>query len=237
MHNERKLRDDAARLDPLSRPVALTATVLVGLLGLAAFAMGVPGLVEVATWAGLVSPLGYLLPVVLDGGILISAVAMTVARARREPAGLARATLAGLTGFSIAAQLAHVLVPADTLTPRVVGGALVAALAPAVVFLATEMLLSLAIAPPMRRARRAPAPTPAPAPAAAADTAVSEPATPRVAAPVRALGREEARAEVLRLRGEGQPFSVISERTGVAASTAKRWAREAAAAADEGVAA
>lgn len=142
MHNERKLRDDAARLDPLSRPVALSATVLVGVLGAAAFAMGVPGLVLVAGWAGLTGPGAFLLPVVLDGGILISALAMTVARARREPAGLARATLAWLTVFSVAAQLAHVLVPADALTPRVVGGALVAALAPAVVFLATEMLLS-----------------------------------------------------------------------------------------------
>lgn len=233
VHNERKLRDDAARLDPLSRPVALTATVLVGVLGVAAFAMGVPGLVQVAGWAGLGGPLAFLLPVVLDGGILISAVAMTVARARREPAGLARATLAGLTVFSVAAQLAHVLVPADALTPRAVWGALVAALAPAVVFLATEMLLSLAIAPPVRRAaRRAPAAKAATAPVPAAG--VEKPT--RKATPARVSDREEARTEVLRLRAEGQPFSAISELTGVAASTAKRWAREAAAA-DEGVAA
>lgn len=224
VQHERNHSSDAARLDPLSRPVALTATSLVGLLGLAAFAMGVSGLTAVASWAGLVGPLAYLLPVVLDGGILISAGAMTVARARREPAALARMTLAGLTAFSIAAQLAHVVVPAEALTPQVVGGALVAGLAPAVVFLSTEMLLSLAIAPPVRRAaRRAPAAKAAPLPAVRSVEPARKPARVREAAP----DREAARAEVLRLRGEGLNFGAISERTRVASSTAKRWARDA----------
>src|SRR5690625_3168099 len=146
----------ASRLDGDSRKVVLAATWLVVALGLAAFAMGVPGLLLVGEWAGLAPRMRWLVPVVLDAGLLIMALAAVVRRARRESATFAMAALGTLTALSVAAQIAHVVVPArGMITGEVVVGAVIAAVAPLSVFVATHVLLDLAIAPaPAPRRKR-----------------------------------------------------------------------------------
>lgn len=223
---------ETARLRGDSRPVVLTATVLVGVLALAAFVMGVPGLLIVAEWAGLEGWLRYLVPVVLDAGLVISALAAVVARARFEPARLPRLTLASLTALSVAAQVAHVAVPADGVSPEVVGGAVISMMAPLVVLLATEMLLSLAIAPPVKRGGRkavAPAQVKTSRPPAAV---VPAPTPPRSTAPgpVGRVGDEltgdqvEMAQRYAALRGEGLGQARAATEAGFASkATAERW--------------
>ncbi|WP_431835501.1 DUF2637 domain-containing protein [Cellulomonas sp. Y8] len=141
----------AARLQPDSRPVVLTATWLVALLAIAAFVMGARGLAQVGAWAGLAGWQVWLVPIVLDIGLGVAALAAVVARARQEPARLARVLLVALTSLSVTGQVAHVLLPAEHVTTQLVVGAVIAAAAPLTVLASTEVLLSLAIAPPVRR--------------------------------------------------------------------------------------
>lgn len=140
-----------SRLHGDSRGVVLVATWLVGLLAAVGFVIGVPGLVEVASWAGLTGWLRFGIPVVLDAGLVIFALAAVVRRARRESAVFALTVLGVLTVLSVAAQVGHVILPAEY---HPVAGSLVAAMAPLTVFAATHTLLDLAIAPAVKHHRR-----------------------------------------------------------------------------------
>lgn len=154
---------EATRLRGDARPILICAVALTSLLFLAAFAMGVPGLLDAATWARLSGWERALVPVVLDLGMLISAVASVVARARHESPVLPRISMGALAGISVAAQVVHVITatgPGEELLPRVVVGVAIAVAAPVWVLVTTEMLLSLAIAPPARRAGAKTAPAP-----------------------------------------------------------------------------
>lgn len=225
-----------ARLQADSRPVVLAATWLVALLAAGAFVMGVPGLLLVGEWAGLPRHLRPLVPVVLDAGLVVMALAAVVRRARRESAAFALGVLGVLTALSVTAQVAHVIVPAEVVTGEVIGGAVAAAVAPLVVFASTHVLLDLAIAPAPTRRTRKPATTARPAPHAIPSSAPRPTADPKPSASVPApevkprktsvasAGRDELRAEVLRLRAEGLSFARIAEATGVPTSTVKRWA-------------
>ena len=222
---------ETTRLRGDSRPVVLTATVLVGVLALAAFVMGVPGLLIVAEWAGLEGWLRYPVPVVLDAGLVISALAAVVARARYEQARLPRPTLASLTAPSVAAPVAHVAVPADGVSPEVVGGAVISMMAPLVVLLATEMLLSLAIAPPVKRSARKVVSVPAPAkpvttPAAERPALAPAPApTPSSRVGGELTGDQVEMAQrYATLRGEGLGQARAAAEAGFASKgTAERW--------------
>lgn len=153
---------EATRLRGDARPILICAVVLVSLLFLASFAMGVPGLLDAATWARLSGWERALVPVVLDLGMLISAVASVVARARHESPVLPRVSMGALAGISVAAQVVHVITatgPGEEHL-RVVVGVAIAVAAPVWVLVTTEMLLSLAIAPPARRAGAKTAPAP-----------------------------------------------------------------------------
>ena len=223
------------RLRADSRPVVLTATALIGVLAVAAFLVGVPGLLLVAEWIGLPRALRPLVPIIFDVGLVIYALAAVVRRARGESARFALSALACLTALSVLAQVAHVLVPAVTVTGEVIGGAVAAAVAPLMVFASTHTLLDLAIAPApqRRRARRkssVPAPTPTRAPVAkpsAGPTRTGDTKNPTPApktAPAPAGDRDAQRAEVLRLREQGLSYARVAAEVGVPASTAKRWA-------------
>lgn len=97
-----------ARIQPDSRTVVLTTTWLVGLLAAVSFALGVPGLVDVAGWAGLPPQLRWGVPLMLDGGLVVMALVATVRRARQESAKFAWSVLALLTAASMGLQVAHV---------------------------------------------------------------------------------------------------------------------------------
>jgi len=222
----------AVRLQADSRGVVLLATWLVGALALTAFVAGAQGLAEVATWARLEGWRSWLVPVLLDVGLAIAALASVVARGRQETARLASSFLAGLTALSVLGQVAHVLVPAERIDVTVVVGATIAAAAPLTVLVATEVLLGLAIAPPVRRrARRGSttgrtvAQSAAPRPTPAVQEVERAPVKPTVPRPPVVDG---ARARVLELRAQGKSYAAISSETGVPLSTAKRWAGQAA---------
>ncbi len=241
-----------ARLQPDSRPVVLVATWLVGLLALAAFVMGARGLAQVGAWAGLVGWQVWLVPVVLDAGLGVAALAAVVARARQEPARLARTLLVALTSLSVTGQFAHVLLPAAQITAQLVVGAVIAAAAPLTVLASTEVLLSLAIAPPVRRkttkpravagkATHAPPEPPAArrsaalvnvstsmglaAPAGRSGGARGGDATPTTVGPV----TPEVVAEALRLRADDPTlgWGAVAEQLGVSKTSLQRRAKDA----------
>ncbi len=99
----------AARLQPDSRPVVLAAVWLTAMLALVSFALGVPGLVALGRWALLPPVLCWGVPLLLDGGLLVMTLVVTVRRARRESARFAWACLGALTAASMAGQTVHVL--------------------------------------------------------------------------------------------------------------------------------
>lgn len=214
----------AARLQPDSRPVVLTATWLVTLLVVAAFVMGARGLASVGGWAGLTGWQAWLVPVVLDVGLGIAALAAVVARARQEPARLARVLLVGLTSLSVVAQVAHVVLPAHRFDAQTVLGAVIAAAAPLTVLAATEVLLSLAIAPPVRQRATRPARTirPAASPAGvAAPARVRAPGSPKAAAKAAGAPRP-GDDEILRLKAEGLSNQAVAEHLGVGKGSVQR---------------
>lgn len=231
------------RIQPDSRAVVLTVTWLVGLLAVASFAAGVPGLLAVGRWAQLPDLMTWLVPVLLDGGLVVMALTATVRRARGESARFAFGWLAGLTAASMAGQVAHVLSEPSAVPWQAVAGALLAASFPALVFASTHSLLDLAVAPaPAKRAGRSGAAkatarrqTSLAAPASTVTRpalAVAESAPRRAlsAVPTPATGtpavaeRDAQRAEAIRLREEGLSFGQIAQRLdGPSLSTVKRW--------------
>lgn len=229
MTTETTTERPAARLRPDSRPVVLLATWLVGLLALAAFVMGARGLAQVGAWAGLAGWQVWLVPIVLDIGLGVAALAAVVARARQEPARLARVLLVALTSLSLTGQVAHVLLPAERISPQLIVGAVIAAAAPLTVLASTEVLLSLAIAPPVRRKASKTSKT-ASAGAAATAKAIHEKAA--VARPTKKASTPAAKSDmaaprpgdtaILALKAEGLSNRAVAERLGIGPSSVQR---------------
>lgn len=233
----------AVRLAADSRPVVVLATWLVGLLAAAAFVMGVPGLLVVAEWVQLEGWMRYLLPVVLDLGLVIAALAAIIARARRESAAIPYALLIGLTSLSVGSQVAHIVVPATAVVATVVIGAVVAPVAPLTVLLSTELLMTLAIAPPVRRGRSARASRQSTAPAMATakgvaptkalvlpvaeDTGSGAAPSVGLARPHRLTPEQEAR--IVSLRGDGMSLERIAAEVGCGKGSVGRVLKRAAA--------
>ena len=228
------------RLQADGKPIILTVLWLTGILALASFAAGTPGLIAVGRWAQ-IGPMAYLVPVLLDGGILIMALVATVRRSRGESGAFAWSVLGALTLASMGAQIAHVLSEPSAGPWTAIAGAALAASFPALVFGSTHALLQIALAPApakrnVRHAKVASKAAAAPV-AARKRTASREPEAVGPAPLLRAVrtaaegvpvvvdaDREALREKVRALRAEGRSFSQISSTTGVAASTAKRWA-------------
>lgn len=217
------------RLQADGRPIILTVLWLTGILALASFAAGTPGLIAVGRWAQ-IGPMAYLVPVLLDGGILIMALVATVRRSRGESGVFAWSVLGALTLASMGAQIAHVLSEPSAGPWTAIAGAALAASFPALVFGSTHALLQIALAPApaKRNVRHAKvASKAAAAPVAARKRTALRAATGAAAEGVPVVvdaDREALREKVRALRAEGRSFSQISSTTGVAASTAKRWA-------------
>lgn len=145
----------STRLHGDTRTLVVAVTALVAALGIVSFTAGVPGLMAVGAWALLPGWMSALVPVIVDGGILVFSLVAVVRRARHEGAVFAWSCLAILTLGSVAAQVAHVLLESGAITPTAVAGAVVAGAFPSVVFASTHAILDLAIAPAPRRGQRA----------------------------------------------------------------------------------
>lgn len=220
-----------ARIHP-DHPVLVRGVVAaVGLLAVTSFIAGVPGLLHVAEWAELPVSLRWVVPVLLDGALLIYGAVVVVQRARREPARFAWGVLASLTAASVAAQVAHVLAGTDARGWQVIVGACLAGSFPALVFASTHTVLGLAVAPAPTRKRRAAAKA-ATAPVRAAASAPSAPSRP-VAVPTptdtpapRRVAGAQARQEALALHQAGMSQRAIAARLGVGKTTVGRWLSE-----------
>ena len=141
----------STRLHGDTRTLVVGVTALVAALGIVSFTAGVPGLMAVGAWALLPGWMSALVPVIVDGGILVFSLVAVVRRARHEGAVFAWSCLAILTLGSVAAQVAHVLLESGAVTATAVAGAVVAGAFPSVVFASTHAILDLAIAPAPKR--------------------------------------------------------------------------------------
>ncbi|WP_424465421.1 DUF2637 domain-containing protein [Pseudoclavibacter helvolus] len=145
----------STRLHGDTRTLVVAVTTLVAALGIVSFTAGVPGLMAVGEWALLPGWMSALVPVIVDGGILVFSLVAVVRRARGEGAIFAWSCLAILTLGSVAAQVAHVLLGSGSVAATAIAGAVVAGAFPSVVFASTHAILDLAIAPAPKRGKRA----------------------------------------------------------------------------------
>ncbi|MCQ9163002.1 DUF2637 domain-containing protein [Arthrobacter sp. STN4] len=137
-------RKRAARILPDSPAFAGVVSVSVGVIFLAACLVSFSGQAEVAgTYLGLAGWQRYLIPLVVDVSLLIYAAAALVRRARGESA---RGVIIA-SGFwvmvSVAANVVHALQPTHILV-----GAVLAALMPIAILMASTVAESLLVAPP-----------------------------------------------------------------------------------------
>lgn len=234
----------SARIRPDSPRVAHVVVVFVILLGVSALLAGVPAILAAGEAAGLHPWLRPLLAVAIDGALIVYSLVIVVRRSRSESARLPWAATILLVAGSATIQVVHALDVIGPVSPMRVAGAAVVGVLPLLVALNSHLLTDLLVeAPkPVRKGRSKSTSKAVPAPV----TARKRPAVrePDVAAPtpLRAVrtpaegvavavdaDREVLRTKVLKMRSEGLSFGQISEITGVASSTAKRWAAAAAA--------
>lgn len=149
----------STRLHGDTRRLVIFVTVLVAILGVVSFTAGVPGLMAVGAWALLPGWMSALVPVIVDGGILVFSLVAVVRRARGEGSVFAWSCLAILTLGSVAAQVAHVLLGSGSVAATAIAGAVVAGAFPSVVFASTHAILDLAIAPAPKRGKHAEQPS------------------------------------------------------------------------------
>lgn len=152
------------------------AFTLLAVIAACSFTLGALGLHWAGLLAGLPSTLAWGVPVIIDGGLCVFALAAAHRRSQRQPARFAWTALGLLTVASMGLQVAHVVETMPAGTPQMIG-ATVAASFPLLVFASTHVILEMAIAPapPSRSAaRRAQRTTTTPEPVTA-PTATTEP--------------------------------------------------------------
>ncbi|WP_404430729.1 hypothetical protein LG299_12560 [Microbacterium lacus] len=178
----------AVHLRADGRRAQFAVVIMLLIVAVAAFVAAIPGLL----WAGQVAGLGVLawaVPIVVDGGQIVAALATAVRHSTGRSATWESATLAGLVLLSAASQTLHawLLAPADQVLPATVMACTLAAAMPLTVLATTHAATRAVLAPPSRRkaAKRAPAVTVAPAPTM---TTSASPA-PRVTTPKPAQAR------------------------------------------------
>ena len=121
------------------RRLKSTAGAFLLLLAAVSFAAGVPGLLAAGGWAQL-GQMAFLVPIVVDGGLVFFAVSAMSWRAEAGRAGaLPWLFVVILSAASVASQVTHVLGAHDgLLTPESVVGSAVASLFPLVVLASTR---------------------------------------------------------------------------------------------------
>lgn len=208
-----------------------TGRLGVGLLAVIAgcsFALGALGLHWAGLLAGLPSTMAWGVPVIIDGGLCVFALAAAHRRAQGQPSLFAWMALGLLTASSMGLQVAHVVETMPPGTPQVIGAAVAAAF-PLLVFASTHVILEMAIGPAPARsaARRTPRTSPSRAPAPVVTTTSTPSPTPAPApAPVVTARRASAArpddAAILELVRSGLSQRAAAEKLGVSKSTVAR---------------
>lgn len=123
--------------------------------GLVAFAISFVALMEVAAWLGLPSWMHWAVPAFIDTAILIYAGSVLIHKARGEKTWPSWLSLAAFTALSVVANAAHALAygRTDGAVWQGTVGAVIAAMVPLAVFMATEQLSRVAVEDPVSRRR------------------------------------------------------------------------------------
>lgn len=191
--------------------LAVTGTIL---LALGAFWLSFTTLRDLAVLSGVPAEQAWIWPLIVDGVILeatISVVALrNSAKAARRFAWL---LLAAGAGVSVAANITHAVVAADTRVPALIA-ALVASVPPLVLLAMTHLTVELTRN--STPATHTSEPTPEPVPAAV-------PVSPRAASISESVSRDDARARALMMRADGVSKRQIATELGVHPTTVGRW--------------
>jgi hypothetical protein len=128
-------------------------TALVVLLAVTSFSLGVPGLLQAAELGAVPRALRPLVPLMIDAGLVVFAVAAVRLRAKGKPGLFAWAWMGGLTLSSMALQIAHVIAVQGTTGVTPVIGSALAASFPLITFAASHTAISLTVGAPVTKAR------------------------------------------------------------------------------------
>lgn len=142
----------AVHLRADGRRAQLAVVVALLLVAVAAFAAAIPGLIWVGQLAGL-GTLAWAVPIVVDGGQIVTALAAAVRHSSGRSAKWEAATLAGLVVLSAASQTLHawLLAPAGQVMAATVMACILAAAMPLTVLAATHAATRAVLAPASRR--------------------------------------------------------------------------------------
>lgn len=227
-------RGRRAQLHADSAAVAWIVAVCVTVVAGTAMAMSFAGLAGVVEWTGLPSWARWTLPVALDGGMAAFTFAAFARRAEGRSATYPWSMVIVATIVSAVANAAHVVLPSMAGTDRaqmIVGAALMA-FVPVWAALSAHQVADM-IAPARPETARRPALAPVSSPVLDASPATAalapRPLTPAPQRPVRPAPARatttgvEARAEALRLAGEGMSQRQIAVAIGASKSSVARW--------------
>lgn len=141
----------AARISPDSRPIAYGAAGLAAAIYLGAFATSFFGQASLAQFMLIPGPLQFVAPAVVDLALILFTVATLVRRSRSESTLVTNLATGFWTAVSIAANIAHVLIPAGPLpqwSPGTYAGATLSALMPLAALGASLVVENVLIARP-----------------------------------------------------------------------------------------
>lgn len=217
--------------------LAVTGTIL---LALGAFWLSFTTLRDLAILSGIPAGQAWMWPLIVDGVILEATISVVALRdSARTARRFAWLLLGAGAGVSVAANITHAVVAADTRVPALIA-ALVASVPPLVLLAMTHLTVELTrntttptptgreVAPPLLVADETTTITPVDAPDAFEQDAVPEPRdTTAVARPVATGGgrgqRRDARVRAIALDAEGVSKRQIAAQLGVHPTTVGRW--------------
>lgn len=128
---------------PVSGKVVTTAILGTIILALGAFVLSFASLTDLAVRAGIPSSLGWIWPLIVDGLIVVSTVAIVaLAGHGRRVLAYPWSLLAGGAGVSVAANASHAVLTSNASVPVVVS-ALVASVPPIVLLAVTHLAVIL----------------------------------------------------------------------------------------------
>jgi hypothetical protein len=141
------------RLDPRgSTGFSVLVIFMVLLVGVSAALASFEGQMAVAEWAMLRGPRAVVVPIVIDGSIVVFSLAAILKRSRGQSTFLSWTFVGVFTAISIAANALHVLIEApsadETMVFKSIGGALIAGVMPISIWLVTHILTELLVEKP-----------------------------------------------------------------------------------------
>ncbi|AQX81551.1 hypothetical protein BWO91_17680 [Plantibacter flavus] len=140
----------------IHRSVALARMALWGtiVVGIAAMIMSVAAQIEIAEWMMLQAPVTWLLPVVIDGSIVVLSVVATHQRANGRSTRLSWMAVAFYSVVSVVVNALHVITEFPSIEERwgllqMIVGAVIAAVMPLTIYIVTHSMIGMLVEPPI----------------------------------------------------------------------------------------